>query len=104
MKDRTSKQESVYISKTSREKYGRCTDIVLDRNLKARSSVEKLEVYARAWKECDPRTTVSCEGTIEEALKRARITGRTSGLAHVLITGSLHLVSGALSILNTKGN
>ncbi|KAJ6003590.1 folylpolyglutamate synthase [Penicillium canescens] len=76
----------------------------IDRNHKARSSVAKLEEYARAWREYEPRTMVYCEGTIEDALTRARKIGRTSPLAHVLITGSLHLVSGALSILMTKGN
>jgi folylpolyglutamate synthase len=90
--------------KTSREKYRQCADLVLDRNLKARSSVEKLGAYARAWRAYKPRSTVYFEETIEGALDRARIIGRTTQLAHVLITGSLHLVSGALRILETKGN
>jgi folylpolyglutamate synthase len=92
---------------TSRGKYRQCADLVylvLDRNLKARSSVEKLHVYARAWRAYKPSSTVYVEGTIEGALERARIIGRNSKLTHVLITGSLHLVSGALRILETKGN
>lgn len=104
MKDRTGRQGSVYMSKTSWEKGGQCADFLLDRNLKSRSSVAKLEEYARAWREYEPRTMVYCEGTIEGALERARMIGQTSKLAHVLITGSLHLVSGALRILETKGN
>ncbi|KAJ9492021.1 hypothetical protein VN97_g1183 [Penicillium thymicola] len=76
----------------------------IDRNLKARSSVEKLQVYAHAWRAYKSRSTVHCEGTIEGALERARILGGISQLAHVLITGSLHLVSGALGILETQGN
>ncbi|CAG8947833.1 unnamed protein product [Penicillium salamii] len=104
MKDGMGGQGSVYMSKKSWKMCGQCADFVLDRNLKTRSSMAKLEEYARAWRECEPRTMVSCEGTIEGALDRARIIGRTSELAHVLITGSLHLVSGALGILETKGN
>lgn len=89
---------------TPQDKYRQCADLVLDRNLKARSSVEKLHEYARAWRACKPSNTVYLEGTIEEALERARIIGRTARLAHVLVTGSLHLVSGALGILETEGN
>ncbi|KAJ5934305.1 folylpolyglutamate synthase [Penicillium verhagenii] len=74
----------------------------IDRNLKARSSADKLTEYARAWGAYNPSSTVDVEETIEGALERARILGGTSILANVLITGSLHLVSGALGILETK--
>lgn len=99
----TGSRGSVYFLK-SQKQIGHCTNVVLDRNLKARSKIEMLSEYARAWRTYEPGTEIYCEETIEAALKRARAIGQSSSFAHVLITGSLHLVSGALSILGAKGN
>lgn len=55
---------------------------------------------AERWSELDPDATVMVMFTIEEALSHAMYLGRDTGesvLAYV--TGSLHLVGGALSIL-----
>lgn len=55
--------------------------------------------YTEAWSSISPSTTIFCEQTIEGALGVARrIGGQESGV-HVLVTGSLHLVSGALCLL-----
>ena len=64
--------------------------------------MEKLKVYAGAWRAYKPRSTVYTERTIGDALEKARAISRDFKLAHILITGSLHLVSGALRILETE--
>lgn len=58
--------------------------------------------FAEKWSELDPAATVVVLPTIEEALDYARHVGR--GLAQgervqAYVTGSLHLVGGALGIL-----
>ncbi|KAK5290558.1 hypothetical protein LTR99_011079 [Exophiala xenobiotica] len=71
----------------------------IDRNLKNRFSQEVQNRYAKTWKSLAPHVTISSERTIEEALGRAREIGKVHG-AQALITGSLHLVSGALCLLD----
>ena len=70
-----------------------------DRNLKNRFSPELQELYAKFWKKIDPEATVSCERTIEGALHQAREIGDQNNGMQTLVTGSLHLVSGALYLL-----
>jgi len=58
-----------------------------------------LECYTKVWKDFDPKAEVSLERTIEGALKLAReISDRDNGM-QTLVTGSLHIVSGALRLL-----
>ncbi|EFR02730.1 folylpolyglutamate synthase [Nannizzia gypsea CBS 118893] len=73
----------------------------IDRNLTKRFSQEKQESYAEFWRTFDPTATVSCERTIEETLHRARRIGDLSDGMQALVTGSLHLVSGLLYLLET---
>ena len=70
-----------------------------DRNLKNRFSSKVQELYAEFWKKFDPEAAVSCERTIEGALHQARQIGELNNGMQTLITGSLHLVSGALYLL-----
>ena len=59
--------------------------------------------FARRWAELDPASTVEVVPTIEDAINRVRDLGKTvepEGRAvRAFITGSLHLVGGALGIL-----
>ncbi|EOD43799.1 putative folylpolyglutamate synthase protein [Neofusicoccum parvum UCRNP2] len=75
--------------------------------------VEKLAVQdalAKTWLEIDPETDVKVVKTIEEAVKFARDVAAKAAAGHqgqgdevkVLITGSLHLVGGALEVLDSK--
>ncbi|KAF4546074.1 Folylpolyglutamate synthetase [Lasiodiplodia theobromae] len=73
--------------------------------------VEKLavqEALARTWSEIDPQTEVKVVRTIEEAVRYARgVAAEAKGVEEgeevkVLITGSLHLVGGALEVLDSK--
>lgn len=73
----------------------------LDRNLTNRFSHAIQEKYAEFWRQFDPTTLISAERTIEEALDRARRIGDEQGGMQVLITGSLHLASGALFVLES---
>lgn len=52
------------------------------------------------WKKIDRDAVVLCTPTIDEALKKAREIGDQYGSMRTLVTGSLHLVSGALYLLN----
>jgi folylpolyglutamate synthase len=68
--------------------------------------VEALKVQrelAEVWAELDPKATTEVAGTIEEALDSARVAA-TQGddEALVLITGSLHLVGGAIECLESQ--
>jgi folylpolyglutamate synthase len=57
------------------------------------------EAYAHMWREFDCGVKVSTTSSIEEALEMARqIGGRYDGM-RTLVTGSLHLVGGALNLL-----
>jgi folylpolyglutamate synthase len=73
----------------------------VDRNLKNRFSAEVQERYAEAWKKFDPTATISREQTIEGALHLAREIGDQNKGMQALVTGSLHLVSGALYLLES---
>ncbi|KAK1996686.1 FolC bifunctional protein [Colletotrichum falcatum] len=60
--------------------------------------------FAERWSRLDPRADVRVVPTIEEALEHVRATADGGGLAEgesvqALVTGSLHLVGGALGIL-----
>ena len=54
------------------------------------------------WKELDSTATIIIERTIEGALDRAKEIGKTEGGMQTLVTGSLHLVSGALYLLKSR--
>ncbi len=60
---------------------------------------EVQERYVETWKNLDTKATISSEQTIEGALDRAREIGDQNNGMRALITGSLHLVSGALCLL-----
>lgn len=71
-------------------------------------AIKKLTVqhaFAERWAQLDPKADVSVVPTIEESINQARANGKDEkSLAEgetvqVLITGSLHLVGGALGIL-----
>lgn len=70
-----------------------------DRNLNGRYSPVTQDLYVDFWKNFDPAATVSIQPTIEEALNQVRDLGRQSNSMQALVTGSLHLVSGALYLL-----
>jgi folylpolyglutamate synthase len=56
--------------------------------------------FADRWKTLDPSANVMLIPSIEEAINTARGLAKESGKkAEALITGSLHLVGGALGIL-----
>ena len=73
----------------------------VDRNLKKSFSAEVQERYAETWGSLDPTATVLRERTIEGALDRAREIGDQNNGMQALVTGSLHLVSGALYLLES---
>jgi folylpolyglutamate synthase len=56
-------------------------------------------VFADKWKELDPAANVLLIPTIEEAINTARALTKEGPKVQALITGSLHLVGGALGIL-----
>ena len=62
---------------------------------------ETQEHYAEVWKSLDPCAEVICERTIDEALKRVRMLRGSNVKVHALVIGSLHLVSGALHLLES---
>ncbi|RFU32266.1 hypothetical protein B7463_g4085, partial [Scytalidium lignicola] len=74
----------------------------IDRNMNNRFSKEVLDRYAKTWEKSDPAAAIYQERTIEEALFRAREIGDASNGIQALITGSLHLVSGALNLLESE--
>jgi folylpolyglutamate synthase len=73
----------------------------LDKTLKTPETPfpDFLTVYSELWKSLDPQTKVSKNSTIEGALKLAKRIGDQEGGMLTLVTGSLHLVGGALNIL-----
>jgi folylpolyglutamate synthase len=71
----------------------------IDRNLTKRFSAEVQQRYAEVWKNLNPQATISRPRTIEEALQRARKIGDQEDGMQTLVTGSLHLVSGVLCLL-----
>ena len=60
------------------------------------------DAYISAWKSVDPAVEISVEETIEGALNLAREIGERENGVQTLITGSLYLVGGALSLLERK--
>lgn len=71
---------------------------LIDRNMTNRYKPEIQSLYAHAWRLLDPATKIWEERTIEEALDRARNISTRDGM-QVFVTGSIKLVSGALSLL-----
>jgi folylpolyglutamate synthase len=57
------------------------------------------DVYSEIWKRTEPDTNILFEPTIQGALEIARKIGREHGGMQTLVTGSLHLVGGALGLL-----
>ncbi|KAJ5535390.1 folylpolyglutamate synthase [Penicillium freii] len=55
--------------------------------------------YASLWKDFDNQAVVASEPTIEAALNLAKRIGAQEGGVQVFVTGSLHLVGGALNLL-----
>lgn len=57
-------------------------------------------VFADKWRELDPSANIMLIPSIEEAINTARTLAKDDDpKAQALITGSLHLVGGALGIL-----
>jgi len=56
-------------------------------------------VYAEIWKKAQPDSIIFFEPTIQGALEMARKIGKDHGSMQTLVTGSQHLVGGALSLL-----
>ena len=76
------------------------TNYFIDRNLQNRHfSLDTQDEYAKVWNNLDPETEVVLTQTIEGALHKARSIGDQNQGMQTLITGSLHLVSGALCLL-----
>lgn len=63
--------------------------------------MEKGEQYIDAWKSAFPHTEATFKASIEEALDCARSYDDGAG-TQTLITGSLHLVGGALELLDAS--
>jgi folylpolyglutamate synthase len=59
-------------------------------------------VYAEIWKGLHPNSTVLFEPTIQGALEKVRGIGKEHGTVQTLVTGSQHLVGGALSLLGSS--
>ncbi|RPB21264.1 folylpolyglutamate synthase [Terfezia boudieri ATCC MYA-4762] len=73
----------------------------IDKNVKIPhiSIPDLLAIYCDIWRKIDPEAVIVSEPAIEGALKFARKIGEEKGGMETLITGSLHLVGGALNIL-----
>ncbi|EEH36787.2 folylpolyglutamate synthase [Paracoccidioides lutzii Pb01] len=61
---------------------------------------ELCAMYCSVWKELDPQATVTSDPTIERAVKLARQIGDREDGMQALVTGSLHMVGGALRFLH----
>jgi folylpolyglutamate synthase len=61
--------------------------------------METQKIYAEVWKRIDPKAKIAIEPTIEGALKLAKSIGDQGNGMQTLVTGSLHLVGGALCLL-----
>lgn len=106
----------VFCSNKTFKESGYSADLIsLNANGEAVDSLEVQRDLAEAWKALErqdpaPAAQVSVLASVEEAIQLARRvvgeTGKTFGsytaTAHVLITGSVHLVGGALEVLETK--
>ncbi|KAH8591875.1 folylpolyglutamate synthase [Bisporella sp. PMI_857] len=71
----------------------------IDRNFTNHFPTGAIQEDAQVWKQLNPSATTFCDESIEGALIRARGLGDENRTVQVLITGSLHLVSGALGLL-----
>ncbi|KAI9745033.1 MAG: hypothetical protein M1818_001311 [Claussenomyces sp. TS43310] len=69
-------------------------------NPKFNCSMSLLDDYASFWKGFDPEAQIHLDPTIEGALHRARTLGDRGHGMQTFVTGSLHLVGGALSLLH----
>jgi folylpolyglutamate synthase len=58
--------------------------------------------YSALWKDFDHQAAVSSEPTIEGALNLAKQISAKEGGMQAFVTGSLHLVGGALNLLRTQ--
>jgi folylpolyglutamate synthase len=56
--------------------------------------------FGETWKKYHPNSNILYEPNIRQALDTARSIGKEAGDLHTLITGSQHLVGGALYSLN----
>ncbi|KAJ5537512.1 hypothetical protein N7494_006991 [Penicillium frequentans] len=56
-------------------------------------------IYSSLWKGIHPQATVSIEPTIEAAIRAAELMSARQGGMQAFVTGSLHLVGGALNLL-----
>lgn len=61
--------------------------------------MDSTRIYTNIWRNADPDATIECTQAIEEALSLARRIGEQNHGMQTLITGSLHLVGGALNLL-----
>lgn len=63
---------------------------------------EDQRVYADIWKRVHPDTNILFEPTIQGALETVRKLSKDSGSIQTFITGSQHLVGGALSLIQAS--
>lgn len=77
-----------------------CEDFT-NRNIdpKLLESLSLQRELADVWRELDPKTEVSVIGSIEGATRQVEKINSVVGETSILVTGSLHLVGGALSVL-----
>ncbi|RAK99394.1 folylpolyglutamate synthase [Aspergillus ibericus CBS 121593] len=75
----------------------------LDKTLKVpeKPFPDLCSVYAAVWSRLDPEAIVSSKPTIEAAIRLAEQIAAESGGAQCFVTGSLHLVGGALNLLTS---
>ena len=74
---------------------------LLDKTLKVPETPfpDLCKIYSSLWKEIDPQAKVSTEATIQGSIRLAERISMQQGGMQCFITGSLHLVGGALSLL-----
>jgi folylpolyglutamate synthase len=75
--------------------------LTLDKTLKVPETPfpDLCTVYSSLWKKMHPDAAISTEPTIQGAIRLAEQISVQKGGMHVFVTGSLHLVGGALSLL-----
>lgn len=101
MRERTALQELVRESRLLSWSGVKLTVFFLDKTLKVPETPfpDLCSIYSSLWKEFHPDATVSTEPTIEQAIRRAEQISHQEGAMEAFVTGSLHLVGGALSLL-----
>lgn len=74
---------------------------VIDKTLKVSGTPlpDFCAMHSSLWKDLDPKSQISIEPTIERAIKRAKQLSAQKDGSQVLVTGSLHLVGGAVNLL-----